>query len=258
MSDWGLGATPRWASDPTGRHRFRYWDGHAWTPHVYDGAQPPRRAPRPLPGDEETWAAPADEEPDPGERPRRGRRRRDDDDDGGGGAVVVGGMDRRSFLTGALAGGALVAVIAIIAALVLGGDKAKTSNAAHRTKETTTTTVAPSTTTLLTTTTVAGRPPSQVKVTVLNGSGVGGAATKKGDALKAAGYNVIGLGNTSTQQGTVVECNTGFEAEANALATAVGEGATVQPLSTPPPSGMNGADCVVILGTPTSTTTPST
>lgn len=27
-------APPGWHPDPSGRHQFRYWDGHAWTPHV--------------------------------------------------------------------------------------------------------------------------------------------------------------------------------------------------------------------------------
>ena len=256
MSDYGLGS-PRWAADPTGRHRYRFWDGSTWTPHVFDGRDPPRRAPKPF-TDDDTMPPVAEAQPT---RRARSRARADDDGGGrrrGGGGAVFGSLDRPSFFKGAAAGGALVAVIAVLAALVLGGDDKKVDTGS-KTKATTTTTLAPSTTTtLLTTTTVAGRPPSQVKVTVLNGSGVGGAATKKGDALKQAGYNVVGLGNSSTQQGTVVECTAGFEAEANALAVAVGENATVQPLSTPPPSGMSNADCVVILGTPASTTTPST
>ncbi|EHB58565.1 Protein of unknown function DUF2510 [Mycolicibacterium rhodesiae JS60] len=32
-----VGSTARWSVDPTGRHRCRYWDGAAWTPHVADG-----------------------------------------------------------------------------------------------------------------------------------------------------------------------------------------------------------------------------
>ena len=30
MSDQGVPA--QWAADPSGRHRFRYWDGARWTP----------------------------------------------------------------------------------------------------------------------------------------------------------------------------------------------------------------------------------
>ena len=30
----GLGA--RWMNDPTGRHKYRYWDGGQWTENVYD------------------------------------------------------------------------------------------------------------------------------------------------------------------------------------------------------------------------------
>lgn len=27
-------APPGWHPDPSGRHQFRYWDGHIWTAHV--------------------------------------------------------------------------------------------------------------------------------------------------------------------------------------------------------------------------------
>jgi uncharacterized RDD family membrane protein YckC len=62
---------PRWASDPLGRHQYRYWDGAQWTEHVADngmnGVDPPIAAApptagsmaAPLPGTAaSTWAAP--------------------------------------------------------------------------------------------------------------------------------------------------------------------------------------------------------
>lgn len=33
-------APSQWAADPYRRHELRYWDGHAWTEHVRDGALP--------------------------------------------------------------------------------------------------------------------------------------------------------------------------------------------------------------------------
>ena len=30
------GLTARWMNDPTGRHKYRYWDGGHWTENVYD------------------------------------------------------------------------------------------------------------------------------------------------------------------------------------------------------------------------------
>jgi len=94
-----------------------------------------------------------------------------------------------------------------------------------------------------------------MRVIVQNGSGVSGAATKEGDELKAAGYTVLTLSNAPTRQGTAVQCNTGFENEAKALAVAVGEGAAVEPAPSPRPPALDEADCVVILGTPTTTAT---
>ena len=30
------GLSARWMNDPTGRHKYRYWDGDNWTENVYD------------------------------------------------------------------------------------------------------------------------------------------------------------------------------------------------------------------------------
>jgi gas vesicle protein len=248
VSEYGLGTSPRWASDPTGRHRFRFWDGHAWTAHVYDGHDPPRRAPR----DVGHAAGAASGDPTIEDAAPTQRRRTAASDGGAGG----GGFDRKSFLNGA-AGGAIVGVIAVLIFVVLGGnDDDKKTQISSKSKQTTTTTEASTTTTMLTTTTAAGRPPAQVRVAIHNGSGVGGAARKKSDALEALGYNVVYTGDApQPQQGTIVECKPGFEADATPLATAVGESATVQPFPTPTPPGADQADCLVVLGTPTTTAT---
>jgi len=33
----GIDVPAGWLADPTGRHEQRYWDGSAWTKHVFDG-----------------------------------------------------------------------------------------------------------------------------------------------------------------------------------------------------------------------------
>lgn len=106
-----------------------------------------------------------------------------------------------------------------------------------------TTTTSSSTTTL-----PPGRPPTQVHVAVLNGSGAARAAATKGAALAAAGYQIVGTFNSTVRQGSIVECKSGFDAEAARLATTVGGGATVQLFQVPAPPGTQAADCIVILG----------
>jgi hypothetical protein len=41
----------QWATDPSGRHQLRYWDGRAWTEYVSDNGQQSRDPwPKPTPG----------------------------------------------------------------------------------------------------------------------------------------------------------------------------------------------------------------
>jgi hypothetical protein len=152
---------------------------------------------------------------------------------------------------GALVGGIVVAVLAAIAWVTL-GDSSDTKVATPATTTTsrheTTTTVAPSST-VASSTTVATRAPADVRVQVLNASGTAGAAGSKATTLKNAGYAIAGVGDATRRQGTVVTCKPGFDAEAAALAQVVGSGATTAPFPTPPPTGSENADCVVILGT---------
>jgi len=115
---------------------------------------------------------------------------------------------------------------------------------------TTTTTRAAATTTrpVATTTTTGVRKASQVRVYVYNASGVQGAANNMSNTLKSKGYNTIGTGNLATQKGINVECRTGFDKEAAALAAAVGNAAKVVAFPTNPPAGSTDADCLVVLG----------
>lgn len=92
------------------------------------------------------------------------------------------------------------------------------------------------------------RPPQQVTVVVLNGSGRPGAATAQTNALKAKGYQTGTPADATRRQGTVIYYRSGFEREAAALATAVGGNPKVEAMPETPPPGAEDADCVVILG----------
>lgn len=94
----------------------------------------------------------------------------------------------------------------------------------------------------------AGRPPSEVRVLALNGSGVNGAAATLANELRGKGYAIAGTANAPLQNGTTVACRTKFEKEAATLAATVGNGATVGAFPVPDPAGSENADCVVIRG----------
>jgi hypothetical protein len=245
MDDQGAPTAGQWADDPSGRHRFRWWDGSQWTGHVFDGEVPPNRPPRAATGADaprrrrepsqaavEAGAEPGDDEP---RRRRRG---------------PLAGLIDRGFWAGAAAGGAVVALIAILASVALGGGGGDTKTTTTTSEPTTTSTEATTTSTAVTTTTLApGRPVAEVRVNVLNASGVANAATEKSNALQTLGYTIADAGNAPTRKGTIVQCNTGFEADAPHLAIAVGGGATVQAPQTAGTTVPSGSDCVVILGT---------
>jgi hypothetical protein len=118
------------------------------------------------------------------------------------------------------------------------------------------TTAAPDGSSTTTTTTVSpngARPPSQVVVQVLNGSGVQGAANQRSSDLKAKGYQVLPPGNApAPRTGTAVQCKKGYEKEAQALVAALNTlaiKATIEPFPNPAPVGPSAqANCLVILG----------
>ena len=93
-------------------------------------------------------------------------------------------------------------------------------------------------------------PPSELAVLSLNGGAPGGAAASMRDQLINAGYtNQLEPGDTDPDQtGNTVMCRAGLEREAEALAGAVGGGATVVDFPDPAPTGSDDADCVVIVG----------
>lgn len=122
------------------------------------------------------------------------------------------------------------------------------------TKKPTTSTTKPGT--KATTTTATAKPaaqltPAQLRVIVLNaGSGVNKGASALSDELRAKGYKNQGTpGNTSTVQGVLVECRSGLDREAAALATATGHGAKVAPFPATPPAGVDSStNCIVLRG----------
>jgi len=116
-----------------------------------------------------------------------------------------------------------------------------------------------------TSTTVASRPPGEVPTIVLNDSGVDGAAGRYSDVLAAEGYQLTNPdGATADTEGdaavTVVYFAPGFEAEAAAVATAIGAPETVVPtdLPTTPPGPIAGASVVVVIGIDLANVTPTT
>ena len=103
-----------------------------------------------------------------------------------------------------------------------------------------------------TSTTLAGpRPPAQVAVLVLNGTGKNNQAKPMADRLAVVGYHTLTPGTTAKRADSVVLCRPGLEREAAALVAATGLPATTAVLDETAASGMEGAseaDCVVIIG----------
>ncbi len=100
------------------------------------------------------------------------------------------------------------------------------------------------------TTAPQARPPAEVVVLVANASGVQGAAGEQSELIAGGGYQTLPAANAENQvEATQVLPVAGFEAEAAALATAIGapEGA-VQAMPDPPPVDIAGANILVLLG----------
>lgn len=151
-------------------------------------------------------------------------------------------------------GAALVAVAVLIGVLLLargldsgelvttgddGGEESQPPGSTPGgTGSTTTSTAAP-----------AVRQPSEVRVLVANGSGVAGAAGRRTETLATAGYATLEPANAAPVPATQVLHVEGYEAEAAAVATALGASpGAVQPLPDPPPVDPLDANVVVVLG----------
>lgn len=195
---------------------------------------------------------------------KRGRHAADDNSFGRSTGMAVG---RAAALLGAAV---VIGIVLLNAAddsptgrVTAGRDTTDTTVAVS---EETTTTAPP-----VTTTTVALRAPKDVKVVSANGTDVKGVARKATDALRAAGFNVLApvdLGKSVPA--STVYFATGFEREAQAVASLLGLGPdVVKVLPTPPPiADGRGANVVVVVGpetaarlaaaSPSAPTTPTT
>jgi hypothetical protein len=92
----------------------------------------------------------------------------------------------------------------------------------------------------------AGRDAKEVRVTVLNGSGISQAATTKANDLRALGYVIATTGNAeAVQTGNTVACRSGFSKEAATLAEKVTNATVASNFPNPAPAD---TDCVVTLG----------
>lgn len=161
---------------------------------------------------------------------------------------------------GALVRGAVLIVLAVILGSVLlskgiqdgsvldiGGKPGDQASGA----ETTTTTIAPGETT--TTTLPPPRPPNEVKVLVLNGSGKSGVAARATEQLQAVNYNALSPENAPAGvPTTTVYYVEGYQSDAQAIAGALGVTTPVAAMPTPPPTAdIRGANVVVVLGADT-------
>ena len=154
--------------------------------------------------------------------------------------------------------GALLIGVAVIGGIFLlqRVDDTKSSSAAPTTP--TTVKPSPSTTSPSTgtsSTTVAGPvvQPAQLRVLVLNGSGITGRANAMRTKLVQAGYTNQPQANTWTghvQAGNTVMCKPGLDREGVALSqqTAL-QGSKIVPIPTPPPPADPDVQCIVVVGT---------
>lgn len=92
------------------------------------------------------------------------------------------------------------------------------------------------------------RPPAEVAVLVLNGSGRPGAATAQSNALKTQGYQTLQPADAPERTGNIVYFKPGFDRECTAVSTNVDGAPKVEGMPDPPPTGSESASCVVILG----------
>lgn len=100
------------------------------------------------------------------------------------------------------------------------------------------------------TTAPAARPTAEVVVLVANASGVQGAAAAQSEAIARGGYQVLPAANAPSEvEATQVVATAGYEADAAALAAAIGARPdSVVPMPDPPPLDVTGAHVLVMLG----------
>jgi LytR cell envelope-related transcriptional attenuator len=98
-------------------------------------------------------------------------------------------------------------------------------------------------------------PHNEIKIQVLNGRGVQGAAGAMTDQLKGKGYtDAADPADADGREGDVVACVAGLEREAVELATLVGNAEVLPAFPEPAPANAaEGVECLVILGSPKAT-----
>ncbi|HMS87400.1 MAG TPA: LytR C-terminal domain-containing protein [Acidimicrobiales bacterium] len=126
-----------------------------------------------------------------------------------------------------------------------------------------TTTTPDQTTTSSSTPTDGLRDPGEVKVLVLNGSGLGGVARSTSETIGEKGYVMqpaTNSTNSPNQVETAVYFADGYQAEAEAVAAVIGKAPDVVEAmpSTPPGAGADSANVVVVLGKDTAPAESST
>lgn len=142
--------------------------------------------------------------------------------------------------------GIVVVVLAVVVGLLLlgnaYGDSRSEIDAPHSASKQT----MPSTTT----TTLAGRPPAEVKVKVVNATSTNGLATRTRDLLQLRGYTQVAVGDTQkVQEKTTIFYLPGYEAEGQNVARALGLAPEVaQPMPVPPPVELGEAVVLVMAG----------
>lgn len=100
-----------------------------------------------------------------------------------------------------------------------------------------------------TTTTAAAKSPSEVSVMIANGSGKAGVAGQAQTKLKDKGYTKVDTTNASTVSKTAVYHTPESEADARAVAEALGlSESVVAPMPSPPPANAGGATVLVVIG----------
>lgn len=172
----------------------------------------------------------------------------------------AGGDFARSAGFAAAKGAGLIAA-AVIAGIVLlqvvdDGSSGPVSADDDGTPASTTTTIGPDDTSPTTTggSDTPERAAEEVRVLVLNGGAPSGSAGNMSEQLRSVGYvnqPVQAGDDDQDREGNAVMCNEGFDREAETLAIAVGPGTQIVPVREPPPPDSDQADCVVIVGAPT-------
>lgn len=175
---------------------------------------------------------------------------------------MLDGANTQLFKTVCLILGAIL--IGVVLLNVVDDGTASTSKPVGETTTTkgkgtgTTNSVPGGTTTPTTKATTAPKKPAEIKVMVINGSGVNGVAGTMSKALKGKGYSLQLDANTlaATRKGSAVQCRSGLDAEAKALAVQVANKSKVEPFPATMPKLKVSTDtidptvqCLVILGT---------